>query len=237
MRNPKISCGCIGRPVPTRSKEKHGKRWTPEYSAWLGMIGRCTNQKDASYQYYGDRGITVCDRWLNSFQSFYEDMGDRPSSDMSLDRFPNVDGNYEPGNVRWATDHQQRLNQRRSKKYAFRDQELYLIEWCKFLNIPKNTLCNRLIMRKWTVEEALTTPLGEKRSFYDLPFEEIAARNAAVAGKFGRKLDEDKVKEIQLAHAGKSKSNNEIASEFGVSEGTIKAIVGGRRWAIAGDQS
>jgi len=83
-----------------------------EYIAWLGMKARCNNPNCRGYKWYGARGIKVCDRWNKSFDAFLEDMGRAPSPDHSLDRTDN-DGNYEPGNVRWATRDVQRLNQRR----------------------------------------------------------------------------------------------------------------------------
>ena len=77
---------------------------------WYAMVGRCVNVNHPAYKDYGGRGIAVCDRWLNSFDDFYFDVGDAPEG-MSLDRIDN-DGDYEPGNVRWATKQDQALNRR-----------------------------------------------------------------------------------------------------------------------------
>lgn len=90
----------------------HGRYGTPEYRAWDAMKQRCTNPKANGYDGYGGRGITVCDRWRYSFENFYADMGDRPSRDHSLDRIDN-EGNYEPGNCRWATHSEQMKNRTR----------------------------------------------------------------------------------------------------------------------------
>ena len=87
---------------------------TPEYAAWQGMRARCHRKTHADYQEYGGRGIVVCERWLGSFSAFLADVGLRPSPRHSLDR-RNNDGNYEPGNVRWATAKEQ-ANNRRSPK-------------------------------------------------------------------------------------------------------------------------
>lgn len=73
------------------------------------MKDRCLNSKHKAYKYYGGRGIKVCDRWLNSFENFILDMGKKPAPELSLERIEN-DGNYEPGNCRWATSKEQRLN-------------------------------------------------------------------------------------------------------------------------------
>lgn len=90
--------------------ERHGMERSREYSAWLNMKQRCLNPNNKRYIDYGGRGITICDKWLNSFSNFYKDMGKRPLA-MTLDRINN-DGNYEPGNCRWATTRQQNFNQR-----------------------------------------------------------------------------------------------------------------------------
>ena len=94
--------------VRERSSKTNSKR-TPTYTAWSAMRARCSYKPHVSYKYYGARGVSVCERW-DSFENFLADMGERPEG-KTLDRI-DPDGNYEPGNCRWATFREQRLNQR-----------------------------------------------------------------------------------------------------------------------------
>jgi hypothetical protein len=114
------SCGCLRREDVSRRFTTHGhtleKRFSPTYHSWAGMITRCTNPKRKTWGKYGGRGITVCDRWKNSFEAFLEHMGERPLG-KTLDRYPNNDGNYEPNNCRWATWSEQMKNRRTFKHY------------------------------------------------------------------------------------------------------------------------
>lgn len=91
-------------------KERHNMRFTGVYEVWKAMKQRCLNPRNKDYAHYGARGITVCERWQKSFTAFYCDMGDRPDK-HTLERIDN-EGNYEPGNCKWATWHDQRINTR-----------------------------------------------------------------------------------------------------------------------------
>lgn len=103
------SCGCFQRERASESTSTHRLTKSPEYRSWASMIARCENPKYHHFHRYGGRGIRICERWRNSFELFLSDMGPRPSLKHSLDRKDN-DGNYEPGNCRWATAKEQRLN-------------------------------------------------------------------------------------------------------------------------------
>ena len=114
------SCGCIFIEM-LQSRRKHGSYGTPEYKAWARAIQRCSNNKNISWANYGGRGISVCEEWRRDFGAFLSCVGKRPSSRHSLDRIDN-DGNYEPGNVRWATHSQQMFNRR---KYTHKNSKRY----------------------------------------------------------------------------------------------------------------
>jgi hypothetical protein len=111
------SCGCLRRDYTRSRSLTHGQSETKLYSIYLNMKNRCYNQNVPAYKDYGGRGISVCQRWLESFQNFADDVG-QPPPGLTLDRYPNNDGNYEPGNVRWATRSQQAFNRRAKRKAA-----------------------------------------------------------------------------------------------------------------------
>lgn len=120
------------------------------------MLHRCTQPHNGRYASYGGRGITVCERW-HSFENFIADMGSRPDG-TTLDRFPNNDGSYEPGNCRWATPKEQSSNRRSNRFLTFGGETLTLTEWARRLGVGHRTLGQRLDKWGWSVERTLSTP-------------------------------------------------------------------------------
>ena len=151
------SCGCMLKETTIARNITHGLSHTIEYRIWQGMRNRCYNENNARYYSYGERGITICDRWLNSFENFYADMGHIPSLNHSIDRVDN-NGDYEPGNCRWATWEEQANNRRNNVLYNYRGLDYTLAQLSEEFYIKPKTIQMRLI-RGSTVEEAIETPI------------------------------------------------------------------------------
>jgi len=139
---------------------RHGLSQTPEYRAWQQMVRRCTVSDHPAYPDYGGRGITVCDRWLNSVEAFVGDMGRRPSPKHELDRIDN-DGPYSPDNCRWVTRKKNCRNRRSNRILTYRGESKTLAEWCELLDLPRDTVRKRLVAG-WPIGRALETPVRAK---------------------------------------------------------------------------
>lgn len=138
------SCGCYNREVVVGLKTTHGHAGSPEYVSWASMKNRCNNKKGNRYADWGGRGIRVCDRWNGSFENFLEDMGERPSIEHTIDRYPDVNGNYEPDNCRWATPKQQNRNKRSNKWISYDSTTMIVEDWASKLNISPITIRRHL---------------------------------------------------------------------------------------------
>lgn len=132
------SCGCLANDILLKRNTKHGKSYTSIYATWATMVDRCTKPGFKYYKDYGGRGISVCERWMN-FEDFYADMGERPSSAYSLERIDN-DGNYEPQNVKWATDMEQGANKRNNVFVWVKGERKHVAEAVRLTGIDANKL-------------------------------------------------------------------------------------------------
>lgn len=141
------SCGCLRRELnkdrATQRNTTHGltKRHHHELAIWSDMISRCTNPKNKAYHNYGGRGVSVCSRWM-SFPNFLADMGSRPK-DMTLERINN-DGNYEPGNCKWATREEQANNRRGVQLFEFRGERGSVTFWARRWKCCRHNLTKKL---------------------------------------------------------------------------------------------
>lgn len=155
------SCGCARAIFVSRNRAVHGDSRrsgkAPEFDAWARMLYRCFNPNSKNYKDYGGRGITVCAEWTDSYEAFLAHIGRRPSAAHQLDRIQNS-GNYEPGNIRWATRKEQCRNRRSSRMITAFGATRTMAEWVERTGIDQPTLWQRL-KRGWTVERSLSTPV------------------------------------------------------------------------------
>lgn len=153
------SCKCLMRERTgersTTHGHKKGRKVTREYVAFQAAKDRCSNAANQAYRNYGGRGIEFR---FGSFEEFLAYLGPKPSPKHSLDRYPNVNGHYEPGNVRWATATEQQNNKRNNRVIEFRGEKATTAEWCRRLGVPVQLVFQRLHYG-WCDECALTTPL------------------------------------------------------------------------------
>ena len=147
--------------IPATTRVSGKQRPTPEYGAWRGMIFRCVHPSAECYADYGGRGISVCQRWLDSFDAFVDDMGPRPSSKHSLDRIDNESG-YSPENCRWATMRVQTRNRRSNHWITIEGVTRVITDWAEAVGINRETVYTR-IRRGWPPEAAILTPAGGRR--------------------------------------------------------------------------
>lgn len=158
-----VSCGCLAREKAKAAGDRtrtHGKSGTSTHNIWDSMIQRCTNPNRKDYWRYGGAGITVCQRWRESFSNFLADMGERPAG-LTLDRWPNAGGNYEPGNCRWATPAEQVRNSTAARMVTINGRTQCVKDWADELGMCLGTYSSRK-QRGWSAERALTTPADQR---------------------------------------------------------------------------
>lgn len=129
-----ITCGCGVKERIAKLNYSHGMSNIREYKSWQHIKYRCLNKNAAKYPDYGGRGITICERWINSFENFYSDMGKAPDK-HTIDRI-DVNGNYEPTNCRWASNTTQTNNQRKTIRIDFHGEQLTMSEIARKINMP-----------------------------------------------------------------------------------------------------
>jgi len=149
------SCGCFSKEKMLTANVTHGMTSTVEYKTWVRIKTRCLNKHEKNYRNYGGRGINVCNRWLNSFENFYADMGKRPSSKHSIDRIDN-NGDYCPKNCRWATRSEQARNKRNVPIIEYNGELKTMAEWSEITGIKRSTIAMR-IHYGWGIDKTLST--------------------------------------------------------------------------------
>ncbi len=132
------SCGCKSYEMMSEKNKTHGMRHSSEYNSWSSLKSRCLIPSASGYPDYGGRGISVCERWVNSFENFFADMGKKPSTLHSIDRI-NANGNYEPSNCRWAVRKQQNQNTRRNVWIEWRGENKTISEWRDYLKLSASS--------------------------------------------------------------------------------------------------
>jgi hypothetical protein len=161
-RGSSMSCGCLAIDNLKIRSIKHGHRYSAEYSTWNSMKSRCLNKNHKSYNSYGGRGITICNEWINSFESFLSDMGNRPSKRHSLERIDNNKG-YSKDNCIWATGKSQANNKRSNRLISHNGKTQTLNAWSEETGIRPDTISQRLKLG-WPINEALTlSPCKSRR--------------------------------------------------------------------------
>lgn len=157
------SCGCLFEEIRSGgTATTHGQSQTSEYSVWSAMKQRCNNENIAHYDNYGGRGISVCNRWNVSFETFISDMGRRPSRSHTIERIDN-NGNYEPSNCKWATYAEQNRNKRDNVYVTINGKTMVAEDWGKQHGLPRSIVSNRIKIGM-THEEAVYTPLNTRRA-------------------------------------------------------------------------
>jgi hypothetical protein len=156
----------------------HGQE-AVEFQTWTGIKSRTSNPNDPRWKYYGAQGVTMAPQWRDSYETFLADVGRRPEGRYSIDRYPNPNGNYEPGNVRWATSTEQQRNLRTNHLLTVGNETMCLSAWEERLGLPKRLLSKRI--RNGCPPERLFEPSLRKNSVNATQSEPASNRAATKA--------------------------------------------------------
>ena len=143
------SCGCNRKSSCKVNFTKHGKHGTPEYISWQKMKNRCLNPNCKEFKYWGGKGVSICERWMNSFDNFLHDMGYKPTLKHTLDRFPDKNGNYEIGNCRWADKKEQSCNRKDNLWFEYKGNSMMLSDWAILLKVNYNAIYSQVKKKKF----------------------------------------------------------------------------------------
>lgn len=178
------SCGCLKKEIWKTKNVTHGMTYTRIYNIWSQIIGRCNNPNLRDYKYYGGRGITMCQEWRNSFETFRDwALANGYKENLTIDRKDN-DGNYTPDNCRWATMKEQSMNKRTRntktdygnnndpcinnncrKRFTYGGKTQSLLGWANEFKLKRSTLAQRIYCLKWSFEKAILTPVQAYRKY------------------------------------------------------------------------
>lgn len=209
------SCGCLRKEITKKRETKHEKSKTLTYSAWCSIKTRCTNPKSQYWNTYGGRGITICDRWLHSFENFLLDMGEIPFGGAQIDRIDN-DVNYSPDNCRWVTNKENQRNKSNNHLITYNGETLTLAEWSDRTGVPYKTLHNRINNCKWEIGKAITEKVSTGRG-----------------DDVSRKIKSTDIVTIKERY-GNGESQKSIAMGYGVDASLISRIVNNKTWKQIG---
>jgi len=202
------------------ARVKHGMYGTPTYKSWQKMKERCLNKNSVSYSRYGAVGITVCERWM-TFENFFADMGVRPQG-TSIDRWPNRNGNYEPGNCRWATLQEQGRNRNDNRYLTIGGITKAAPDWADEVGLKANTLLARVDQGRMSPEQALS----HKKYSHQTKRDQSKVNFAC--GERKSALKNETVLEIFANEHGLK--NIELARQYGVTATVVSYIRSGRTW-------
>lgn len=158
------SCGCLNREVALKKSTTHGKTGTRIYDVYCSMIHRCSpNAAPEDRKIYYDNGVRLCDEWRNDFMAFYNwAITNGYDDSLSIDRYPNQKGNYEPGNCRWATVKQQVRNREVTLLVEYMGKQRILAELAEEVKVDYPVLWKRLFQYGFTIEEAINKPIKRR---------------------------------------------------------------------------